>query len=348
MNIIFFGSSDYCLPILNSLISNFELSAVVTKQNSSVQKFAQQKNTAVFTPNNKEDLMSLKDQMSKLKPHLAIVADFGLLIPKEIFEIPKHKTLNIHFSRLPKFRGPSPVQYTILLGEKSAWISIIILDEEIDTGDIVWQKEISLMNNKTMLQCSNETTGSLYKKLFETAALELPDVINRYVRNELKPQKQDDSQATYTKHFTRADGFIPFQILAAAINWKSDVSLEKEVQSWQLVKQIPRLSIVRYPLAIARACRALSPWPGLWTEVSMKQLDNDPMLQKKRLKILKLHLEMDNTLPLDYPSRDTKVVGNLNIPVSSPVKLVLDEVQLEGKKPVSWKQFLEGYPDFSF
>ncbi len=370
MKVIFFGSSNFCLPILDSLKSNFKLVSVVTKKGQTVEKYAQSHNIRFFTPANKEELFQLKNDISGLKPDLAIVADYGFIIPAEIFDIPPFKTLNIHFSKLPKFRGPSPVQYTLMMGEKSAWISIILMDEGLDTGDIIWQKSFDFAQDK---EGQGETTGSLYNKLFNIASLSLPDVINKYVKNELKPQKQDHSHATYTKHLTRQDGYIPSELLGMAIEGNQPTN--DQLSKWKLYNEIlHKLPSTRYsrlsgisrldrgsstssghdavdthssqtasgqlPTIIDHTLRALSPWPGLWTTV---QIVNNNQITK-RLKILKVHLEADNNLPLNYPSRDTKVVGNLNI----PVRFVLDEVQLEGKKPVSWKQFTNGYPQFSF
>src|SRR3989338_10493482 len=274
MKIIFFGSSSYCLPVLKSLNNNFSLSCIVTKPGGFVSDFAAKNHVTSFTHNNEQELLSLKEQLHYLKPDLAIVADFGMIIPPDIFNIPKHKTLNIHFSRLPDLRGASPVQFTILRGDKSAWISIIIMDEGLDTGDIVWQKEF--LHNK--LDILN--TKEVYRKLFEIAGDYLPDVIKKYTAGELKPHPQDHSQATYSKTLTREVGYTQFE----KINTED----------------------------VARKLRAFTPWPGIWTKVKIKGVE-------KRLRILSAHSENEKT--------------------------VLDVVQLEGKKPVSWKQFLEGYPE---
>ncbi len=243
-------------------------------------------------------MANLSGMLIGLNLDLAIVADYGLIIPKEIFEIPKYKTLNIHFSKLPKYRGPSPVQYTILNGDRSAWISYILISEKMDTGDILLQEEFPLTGK--------ETTGDLYQKLFVIASQKLPEVINNYVSDKITPKKQDDKMATYTKLLTRDDGFIPFPILKEAINGKT-------------------------PIQIERALRAFSPWPGLYTNVTIKQFNNLPAGKagetiSKRLKILKLHL--------DQTTKDQRPT----------TRIIIDLVQLEGKKPVSWKQFLEGYP----
>ncbi len=289
MKILFFGTSNYCLPVLETLHKNFDLVAVVTKSHNMKTLsetpyrpdfIGSGTGVKVFTPNNKSELLSLKENLETLRPDLAIVADYGMIIPKEIFNIPSHQTLNIHFSKLPKYRGPSPVQYTILEGDKSAWITIIIMDEGIDTGMIIWQKEVKILDG-------SETTSDLYRELFSIAASELPSIINKYTNKQLKTSKQLNSEATYTKSFTRKDGFIPHQVLEKALKGEGAAKIEREL-------------------------RAFSPWPGLWTIVNIPQ--------PKRLKLLKSHIENK--------------------------QLVLDEIQLEGKKPVTWKQFQEGYPNY--
>ncbi len=322
MKVIFFGSSNYCIPILESINNNFNLVAIITKKDQVVENFAQSHNIKAYTPANKEELINLQNDISSLIPDLAIVADYGIIIPTEIFSIPLYQTLNIHFSLLPKFRGPSPVQYTILMGEKSAWISVIIMDADMDTGDILWTKEVKLQGN--------ETSESLYKYLFDIATFALPEVINQYVHNELKPQKQIHSDASYTKHFTRQDGFIPASILERAI--KGINPDQKKLDQWSLSAiQIPlsdtNASDRLHPYQLARlidcACRALSPWPGLWTTI---QITDNKQQTTKRLKILKAHIEIPKPYTLNP------------IPF-----LIPDLVQLEGKKTVSWKQFREGH-----
>lgn len=342
MKVIFFGSSDYCLPILQSLFTSFNLVCVVTKPDQPVgkhkiltptpiKKFAHQYNIPVFTPKNKSELLNLKSDFQHLNADIAIVADYGTIIPIEIFQIPKNHTLNIHFSELPKFRGPSPVQYTILFGENIAWISIIIMDHGLDTGNIIWHKEIKLSGG--------ENTQDLYKKLFNIAAEELPDIIIKYINNELILQKQDHSKATYTRQLTMEDGFVPWEILITATNGTNPS--KQIISEWPLYRQLKGTphSTARGPLAelINRVLLAFTPWPGLWTIVKITNTINTKTgsvndtsgvagIQglprgggiKKRLKILKAHL-LEN-------------------------KLILDQVQLEGKKPVFWKQFLEGYP----
>lgn len=326
INVIFFGSSQYCLPVLESLHQNFNLTAIITKPDRLVGRkqiptpteskiFGQKHKIEILTPADKTELLSLKNKLEEAEPDIAVAADYGLIIPKEIIEIPKFKTINIHFSKLPDLRGASPVQYTILRGDNCAWISYMIMDEGMDTGDILCQKEVPIGGN--------ETSEELYKKLFNIAAGGLPGVLKQYVKNELKPVKQDNSKATYTKILKRQDGSIPWDIIYNSIEGKSSTLPKESILSFPLF----HCSIA--PLLIERAVRAFSPWPGIWTEVEIKQSAQDTSeggTGKKRLKILKAHTESTTT--------------NRQL----TTKLIIDQVQLEGKKPVSWRQFRKGYP----
>jgi len=330
MRVLFFGSSRYCLPILQSLKENFHLICAVTRDNSPIKSFAQTRNIKVNTPRDKVQLTALANDFKNLKPDLAIVADYGLIIPKEIFEIPKYKTLNIHFSNLPKYRGPSPVQYTILHGEKKAGITIFILKQEMDTGDIIWQRGIELSGS--------ETTENLYPKLFNIAAKELPNIVSQYTNHRIVPIKQNHSKATYTRLLSRDDGFIPQDLLNLAL--KGIRPSKEQIKNWQLINEILQLPITKYqlPITIDRTLRAFTPWPGLWTELTLRHLGgsqmDSPEVERsekrivKRLKILKAHIE-----PQEPRTKNREL----------RTKLVIDQVQLEGKNPVSWKQFKEGY-----
>ncbi|MBI2612091.1 hypothetical protein HYW54_05125 [Candidatus Gottesmanbacteria bacterium] len=276
MKVLFFGSSSYCLPIAQKLFHLGHLSAIITKPTGLIAEFAQKNSVTNFFVTSREELFRLKRNLEKINLDIAVVSDFGLIIPKEIFSLPKHQTLNIHFSILPEFRGASPVQYTIRQGRKTAGISVVIMDERLDTGDIIWQKEILLTGQ--------ETSEELYKKLFNIISIDLPDIINKFTSGKLKPKKQDHSKATYTKILTRQDGYI----------------------SWE------KLLDKKYSQEIYRKFRAFYPWPGIWTKIDMKG-------EKKRLKILKF-----NPQPTTY-------------------NLQPEIVQLEGKNPVTWKQFQDGY-----
>jgi len=306
MKILFFGSSHYCLPIIKKLHELKWLSAIITKPGGKIAEFARENQITDFTVSSPSELIGLKGKLNSQNPDLAIVADFGLIIPPQIFNIPKFKTLNIHFSKLPDLRGASPVQYTILKGDKSAWVSVIVMNQGMDTGDIIWQK---LVLQGDLLQ--DYTSQDLYQKLFNIISDSLPNIINKYAQGNLKPQKQDHSKATYTRILKREDGFIPWELILLAL--KNQKPNQHQVSKWPVSKILPaQFCILHFAFCIRQALLAFTPWPGLWTEVNIKG-------QKKRLKILKVKLD------------------------PSAYCLVPDIVQLEGKTPVTWKQFLEGY-----
>ncbi|OGG02945.1 hypothetical protein A2W14_02085 [Candidatus Gottesmanbacteria bacterium RBG_16_37_8] len=313
-NLIFFGSSQFCLPVIESLHKNFNLSAVITqpdKQLGREQKLtanpvkiiARKNNIPVFTPHNVAQLLGLKIQLSTFKPDLAVVADYGLIIPKKIYALPKFQSINIHFSRLPEFRGPSPVQYTILYGLDKAFVSVIKLAEKVDSGDIIWQKNYPKLNPQS------ETSSSLYQKLFSAIASDLTSFVHDYLSGKLIPVRQNDDEITSTYKLDRQNGYLPWLYFRKAF-LNQPLTLNK--------KEFPKDSAIYEAMAksvnpaqtIERAVRAFHPWPGVWTILP----------NYKRLKIITAHL--DNQ------------------------KLVPDVVQLEGKKEVAFKQFLEGYPEF--
>jgi methionyl-tRNA formyltransferase len=337
IKVLFFGSSKFCLPVLESITKNFKISAVVTKSDKKIgpkqiitpslpKQFAMSHNINVYTPDTKGELLTLANQFQNFAPDIAVSSDYGIIIPQEIFSLPKYGTLNIHFSRLPFLRGSSPAQYTILTGQKTAWISIFLIDRKMDTGDIIWQKEIPLSGN--------ETTAILYDKLFKLSAQYLPEIIKTYTSGLAKPRKQDHTKATYTKLLSREDGYIPPEIIDTAITGKNIALRDKDIPQNSPVFEAFRNSNIT-TIALERALRAFTPWPGIWTNIKIK--DKNSNIKNFRLKILKAHL--DSSTPLNQQPTNTNQVITI---------LVLDLVQLEGKKPVSWTQFQTGYPDYSF
>jgi len=201
--IIFIGTSQFAVPILENLIKNgYNVIKSITKP------------------------ITLKpEEISKLEPDLIIVASYGKIISKDILNIPKFGVLNIHASLLPKYRGPSPIQTAILNNNQETGITIILMDEKIDHGPIIAQRKMRII--------SDDNYQTLETKLAQRAADFLIEILPQYLQKEIKPQPQDESQASYTKTLTRQDGQIDWQ---------------KSAQT------------------IARKVRAFYPWPGAWTE----------------------------------------------------------------------------------
>ncbi|MBU1292214.1 methionyl-tRNA formyltransferase [Patescibacteria group bacterium] len=199
--IIFIGTSSFALPALENLIQEYQILAVVTAPDrptpSPVKEIALKYNLDILQP---EKISDIKEEMTKLKPDLFIVASYGQIIPKDILEIPKKNSLNLHPSLLPKYRGPSPIQTAILNGDKTTGLTIIQMNEKMDAGPIIAQKETKIN--------PDDTFQSLETRLAEEIADLIIIILPRYFKNKIKPQIQDESQVSYTKILTRDDGRI--------------------------------------------------------------------------------------------------------------------------------------------
>lgn len=243
--IIFFGTSDRSLPILESLKSNFDLTLCVTKKNTLFGRDQIEKETEVkkwANANNVDTLLidSLKDnnlellieKINALKPDYGIVADFSFMIPKKVIKAFNGNLINIHFSLLPKYRGASPVQHAILNGDEKTGITFYLLNEKMDEGDIISQIEYKID--------SKYTSGELYDLLFKISADELPNVIKMFSTGELTPYKQEEKSATYTISKTNPKHTFIFKE-DALIDWHQS------------------------PETIERSIRAYNPWPIAWS-----------------------------------------------------------------------------------
>ncbi|OGY07127.1 MAG: methionyl-tRNA formyltransferase [Candidatus Blackburnbacteria bacterium RIFCSPHIGHO2_01_FULL_40_17] len=308
--IVFFGTPDFVLPVLENLHSNFEVVAVVTQPPkpvgrkqiltpSSVAVWAQQKGIQIFDGSPKEILQPIKE----LGAIVAVVAAYGKIIPGDLLNIFPSGMINVHFSLLPRYRGASPVEAAIASGDEKTGITIIKLDKGLDTGPIIHQSEEPILEN--------DTKETLRTRLFKKTAKILVEILPSYLDNKIELKPQDNSKATYTTLIEKEHGFIPPEYVQAALDGKT---LDVEWPT-PFIKGFVRKPS---PSSMEHFIRALSPWPTASTEVAK----NDMQHTTKRIKLLKAHIEDG--------------------------KLVLDQVQLEGKNQVSWKQFKEGYPKAKF
>ncbi|MEK9178167.1 MAG: methionyl-tRNA formyltransferase, partial [Patescibacteria group bacterium] len=157
ISVIFFGSSKYVLPVIEALDKNFDLILVVTTErepSDPIIKFCQKENISYHSVSSTANLSSLVNgQLSNVKCDLGVVADFGIIIPKEVLDAFPEGIINIHPSLLPKYRGPTPVQTAILNGDEKTGVTIIKIDEEVDHGPILYQEEeaIKLENTSEIL-----------------------------------------------------------------------------------------------------------------------------------------------------------------------------------------------------
>ncbi len=231
---VFFGTDDFSVIILDELKkAGFIPALIVTAPDRKkgrgmiltpplVKVWGESMGIKVLQP---ENLKNLKSEILNLKSDLFIVASYGKILPKEILEIPKHGTLNVHPSLLPLFRGPSPLQYQILEGAEEVGVTIMLVDEKIDHGPILAQQELGFKISDLRFKNLRDELGKLGGKL-------LAETIPDWITGNIDPQEQEDSTATYTKMITKESGLV---------------DIEKETSEM-----------------LYRKFRAYNPWPGVY------------------------------------------------------------------------------------
>jgi methionyl-tRNA formyltransferase len=222
IKIYFIGTSDFGAPSLEALANDgrFKIAGVITQPDkragrdmkvafSPIKLIAGRLGLAVWQPINIAEF-KFPDDLD-----LIVVAAYGQILPASILYLPKYGCVNIHGSLLPKYRGASCVQAPILAGDKETGISVIKMDENLDTGPMIAQEKIFIKDN--------ETAGSLYKKLSDLSGNTINSIIYQYAGGRLKPKDQIDSDSSYAKKIKKDD---------ARIDWNSDASyLERFVRA---------------------------------------------------------------------------------------------------------------------
>jgi methionyl-tRNA formyltransferase len=217
LKIAFFGTPEFSVSILNELEKAGILpSLVVTNEDKPkgrkliltpppVKDWAVARNIAVIQPKTLRDGTVLAD-LRKERWDLFIVAAYGKIIPKEIIDLPLHRTLNVHPSLLPKFRGASPIESQILNDEEHVGVSIMILDEEMDHGPVVAQEEIAKkdIGNGDWPARAHD----LEKKSAEVGGALLARTIPLWIDRSVEAVEQEHHRATYTKKISKEDGLI--------------------------------------------------------------------------------------------------------------------------------------------
>ena len=213
MKIIFMGTPDFAAASLEALIdSRHEIQAVVTQPDkpkgrkgeltpSPVKVVAEEKGIKVYQPLKVRDEEFVKT-LRAYNPDVIVVVAFGQIIPLSILQMPKFGCVNIHGSLLPKYRGAAPIQWAVLDGEKETGITTILMDEGIDTGDILLKKTIQID--------TDETSGSLFDKLMALGAETILETLDELEKGSLTPIKQGECPTAYAKMLIKAMGFIDF------------------------------------------------------------------------------------------------------------------------------------------
>lgn len=210
IKIAFFGNSEFSLFVLEELKKNGitpDLIVTTPDKPQGRKMILTPTQTKVWAEDNSVEYVEpekLKDEsfIKKISEYdLFIVASYGKIIPKMIIDLPKYKVLNIHPSLLPKYRGPSPLQEQILNDEKEIGVSIMLIDEQVDHGDIIVQKKVETKDWPIGFNLLQETLAKEGAKL-------LSEIISDWVKNKIESKEQNHDEATFTKKVEKIDGLL--------------------------------------------------------------------------------------------------------------------------------------------
>ena len=228
--IVFFGSGWFVIPVIEKLIDRGLLLVVTNEHNGKVVSYCNEKNIDFVSSDLKDK--EVIEKIKSLDPTVAILASYGAFIPDSVINLFPHGIVNIHPSLLPKWKGPSPVQYSLLNGDEITGVTLIKLDDQIDHGPILSQKPYTLTGT--------ETSEDMLSILFEIGADLVVEQIEHLENSEqLKEVPQDHNKETWSYKIEKTDGQININ------NLSTTYSLNNMI-------------------------RALYPWPGVWTKAILK------------------------------------------------------------------------------
>lgn len=308
MRIVFLGTPDISVPLLERLVQQHQVVGVVTQPDkptgrgyklkpSPVKKYALKQGLKIFQPAiiNTAELIA---ELGKLSPELGVVVAYGQILSPGLFNLPRLGCLNVHFSLLPKYRGPAPVQWALINGERETGITIFWITEKVDAGPILRQETIPIK--------LEDDYPSLSKRLAERGGELLIKSIELLISRQAPKISQDPGQASYARFLKKEDG---------KIDWQKNAG-----QVWNLI-------------------RGANPWPGTYVKIKSQKS------KIENLKILKVKPVEDI---LGVPNARAGEIVEIRKGESFVVKcgqgyLNILEVQPEGKRPMSGYEYLIGH-----
>jgi methionyl-tRNA formyltransferase len=220
-DIIFAGSPEFAIPSLRSLVeSRHTVLAVLTQPDrpagrgralrpSPVKAYANQQGLQILQPDSLA-AGAIQRRLREMKPDLMVIVAYGLLLPVSVLEIPRAGCVNVHASLLPRWRGASPIQAAILAGDHRTGISIMRMEEGLDTGPVYATKEIAIADSATAAQLDGRLAEVGARLLIDT----LPGILDASAAAEL----QRDDEATYAGRINKADALIDWSMSAVEID----------------------------------------------------------------------------------------------------------------------------------
>jgi methionyl-tRNA formyltransferase len=301
MKLVFCGTPQFAVPSLQRLAAaGFDVQLVVTQPDRPqgrgmeltappVKLAALKLGLRVIQPEKIKKNQEFQDTLNELRPDAIIVVGYGRIVPPWMLQLPPHGNINVHASLLPKYRGAAPIQWAIAQGETVTGVTTMRLDEGLDTGDILLQKEMEIR--------PEDSSVTLAPRLAELGADLLVETMRGLEQKQIIPIPQDNSRATLAPILKKEDGLVDFRRTAVEIH---------------------------------NRLRGFQPWPGAYTQ-----------FRGKNLKIVAAH---PNDISLNLPVAETRVSdGKLLVGCGANTILELLQVQPEGKKPISARDFIIGY-----
>lgn len=301
MKLVFCGTPLFAVPSLERLVAaGFELQLVVTQPDRPqgrgmeltappVKQSAQKLGLPVIQPEKIKKNEEFQIQLKALQPQAIIVVGYGRIIPPWMLELPPHGNINVHASLLPKYRGAAPVQWAIAQGETVTGVTTMLLNEGLDTGDILLQKEMAIR--------SEDTSVTLWPRLAELGADLIVETLRGLEQGQITAVPQDHSQATLAPILRKEDGQIDFNRSATDIH---------------------------------NRLRGFQPWPGAYAQ-----------FRGRNLKLMSARPENASSKlnPGELRIGDEK----LFVGCGAGTVLELVQVQPEGKKSMTAREFINGY-----
>ncbi|MBI6118957.1 methionyl-tRNA formyltransferase [Salegentibacter maritimus] len=303
IRIVFMGTPDFAVASLSSILeAGYNVVGVITApdrpagrgrkvQESAVKKFAKDKGLKLLQPTNLKDKSFLED-LEALNPTIQVVVAFRML-PKAVWDLPKLGTFNLHASLLPQYRGAAPINWAIINNEPKTGVSTFFLDEKIDTGAMILQKEVNIG--------TEETVGELHDKLMGLGAHLVVETLTLIEKGNVTPTPQPlnlelKEAPKLTKENTK-------------INWNDSLD-----QIYNLI-------------------RGLNPYPAAWSYFFNGKKDEKVKIYQCKKENYDHNLENGSILIEDK---------KLKVAVQDGY-LIIEELQLPGKRKMDVKSLLNGY-----
>jgi methionyl-tRNA formyltransferase len=299
VNLVFCGTPQFAVPTLEKLVeAGFDVRLVLTQPDrpkgrglelvaSPVKQTALRLGLPVYQPEKIKQNEELQSRLEEIAPAAIIVVGYGRIIPNWMLQLPKLGNINLHASLLPKYRGAAPIQWAIANGEPVTGVTTMRIDEGLDTGDVLLQKELAILDE--------DTAETLSPRLAAIGAELMIETLRSLTEGTISPQQQKNDQATLAPILKKEDGRIDFS---------------------------------RTAQEIYNRLRGFQPWPGAFTSFRGKVL-NVTAAKPSSPEIRQAELLVED--------------ARLFVGCGNSTALELLEVQPEGKKRISARDFVHGY-----